>query len=64
MFDHIEQKRFAVLFSYFSFFFVLFAVVLLHVVHTGSKVINVMFQSSTCVVGSIFLISRRPNCEF
>ena len=60
MFDHIEQKRFAV----FSLFFVLFAVVLLRVVHTGSKVINVMFQSSICAAGGIFLISRTPRCEF
>lgn len=45
MFDHIEQKRFAGFFFCYLLF-VLFAVVLLRVVHTGSKVINVMFQSS------------------
>ena len=63
MFDHIEQKRFAVFF-FCSLFFVLFAVVLLRVVHTGSKVINVTFQSSICAAGGMFLISRTPRCEF
>lgn len=62
MFDHIEQKRFAFFFLLFAF--CLFAVVLLRVVHTGSKVINVMFQSSICAAGGIFLISRTPRCEF
>ena len=61
MFDHIELKRFVV---FVFFVFVLVAVVLLRVVHTGSKVINVMFQSFICAAGGIFLISRTPRCEF
>lgn len=64
--SHVRPYRAKTICCFFfcSLFFVLFAVVLLRVVHAGSKVINVMFQSSICAAGGIFLISRTPRCEF